>query len=84
MRQTIIDESRIYVLTDEDFSDRNVFCYVGDKLLWQIEGTPKLHHRNYYTSIYMNDSELYAYCKNGIEAVIDKQTGKILSSELIK
>ena len=84
MNQTVIDNDRKYVLMVADQSERNVFCYKGDKLLWQIEEPPKLHHRNCYTSIYLQGDSLYAYSQNGVEAVIDKNTGKILSSELIK
>lgn len=84
MSQTIIDNDRTYVLMATEQSERNVFCYKDNKLLWQIEEPPKLHHTNHYTSIYLHGDSLCAYSQNGVEAIIDKNTGEILSSELIK
>jgi hypothetical protein len=66
-------------------TDRNIFCYGLDtKLKWQIPEPDKLHNENYYTSIYLSDGNLYAYNINGVEVIIDKQTGNILSKQLIK
>jgi hypothetical protein len=81
------DMDKVYVLvnSDELSSDRNVFCYCLDgKLLWQVEEMYKLHDRNYFTSIYFQDNELYSYNRNGVEARIDRITGKYLKTEFIK
>lgn len=81
------DIDKIYVLinSDELSSDRNVFGYNEEgELLWQVEEMYKLHDRNYFTSIYFQDNELFAYNKNDVEVIIDKLTGKFLNTELIK
>ena len=84
MNQTITEGERTYVLTEPEDSDCNIYCYESGKIIWQIEEAAKLHARNYFTSIYVKGSELYAYCANGIEAHINKDTGKFLGTELIK
>lgn len=66
-------------------TDRNIFCYDLKSILkWQIPEPDKLHNENYYTSIYLFDGNLYANNINGIEVSVDKQTGRILSKQLIK
>jgi hypothetical protein len=83
----ITDSDRIYVLVDNTHlgSDRNVFSYdMNGSLLWQVDEIDKLHSRNYFTSIYIKSNDLYAYNINGLEAVIDKLTGKILDKTLIR
>ena len=84
MNQTLADEDRIYVLTEPTESDRNIYCYESEKQIWQIEEAPKIHARNYFTSVYMRDNDLYAYCINGIEVLVNKDSGKFLKTELIK
>jgi hypothetical protein len=84
MTQTLNDEDRMYVLTEPKDSDRNIYCYKLGKQIWQIEEAPKIHSRNYFTSVYMRDSDLYAYCINGIEVLVNKDSGKFLKTELIK
>lgn len=74
----------MYVLIDPKDSDRNIYCYQSEIQIWQIEEAPKIHSRNYFTSVYMRDDDLYAYCINGIEVLVNKDNGKILKSELIK
>ena len=65
--------------------EQNVFCYdiLGD-LKWQVPKPFKLHSENYFTSIYFQESELYAYSISGVEYLLDKETGNIINSQLIK
>jgi hypothetical protein len=83
----IIDNEKKYALLDYKTvgSDRNIICYNLDgSILWQVEKIDQLHAENYFTSIYIDNGNLYAYNTNGLEVVIDKETGKFLSKELIK
>ena len=82
----VISNLIILLINSDDFKDdRNILCYTLEgKLKWQIEEITKLHFRNYYTSIYLNNNDFKAYNLNGIEATIDLNTGMILSKELIK
>jgi len=84
MNQTLADEDRMYVLTEPKDSDRNISCFKSGRQIWQIEAAPKIHARNYFTSVYMRDNDLYAYCINGIEVLVSKDSGKFLKTELIK
>lgn len=65
--------------------DQNVFCYdLSKQLKWQIAKPIKVHENNYFTGIYLRDSELYAYSVSGVEYQVDKESGTFLKSELIK
>ena len=83
----VIDDS-IVILVDPNGSqdDQNIYCYqISGKLKWQIPPADKLHHENYYTSVYVSeDASLQAYSINGVEITIDKLNGNILKKELIK
>jgi hypothetical protein len=51
----------------------------------QFEMHPvELHDSNYFSGIYLRGDELYAYNINGVEYHLDKQTGDVLDTELIK
>ena len=82
-----IEPKRKYVLADPKIlqSDRNILCFdlMGNRL-WQVEEMYKFHSRNDFTSIYMVNDNLFAYCRNGVEAMTDKDNGKFLTTELIK
>jgi hypothetical protein len=83
----LVIDGLIVLLLDPDKlnSNSNIYCYnVTGKLEWIIESFDECNHQ-YFTSIYvLKDLKLYAYNINGVEAKIDFQTGKILSTELIK
>ena len=65
--------------------NRNVFCYGFSKeLKWQVPPPEEFHDQNDFTGIYINDNALYAYNRNGVEYLLDKESGKILFSQLIK
>jgi hypothetical protein len=65
--------------------DRNVLCFdYNGKMKWQVPEPPNLHASNFFTSIYLTNGELYAYSKNGVEFHLDKETGIILGSQLIR
>jgi hypothetical protein len=84
---SISDDQRTYVLFDyhEIHSEENVFCFAHNgEQLWQIEPMDRLHVLNYFTSIFFNQNDLFAFCINGVEVKLDKVTGKFLSKELIK
>ena len=83
-KQTLTENDKTYILKEPIDSDRNIYCYKSGQQIWQIEEAPKLHARNYFTSIYIKDNDLYAYCTNGVEALVSKETGKFLKTELIK
>ena len=66
-------------------SNRNVFGFSFDgHQIWQIAEPYKIHAENYYAGIYFRENELSAYCVNGVEVSLDKNTGKEISSQLIK
>ena len=84
MNQTLTDGDRTYVLIEPKDSDNNIYCYKSGRQIWQIEEAPKIHAANYFTSVYMRGNDLYAYCVNGIEVLVNKENGKLLKTELIK
>lgn len=67
-------------------SERNIICFdLSGNIIWQIEQPDKLHESNYYISLdKLSDFELIAFTISGVEAVIDINTGKILSKSLTK
>ena len=67
-------------------SDRNIFGFdISGNVKWQIPEPDHLHERNYYTFMYVSESnELQAYSQSGVEVTINKENGNILKKELIK
>jgi hypothetical protein len=83
----IINNLIVLLLDSGDFiDDKNIFCYSFEgKFKWQIAEMPKLHVRNYFTSIYVNENnDLQAYNKNGVEVTINMNDGTFLKKELIR
>jgi hypothetical protein len=81
----LADSIVILVAYSSIVGNQNVFCYDYDKhLLWQIPPPVEFHDENYFTGLYLTNDKLYAYNKNGVEYHLDKQTGKILDSQLIR
>lgn len=65
--------------------DQNVFCYdLSGQLKWQIPKPFQIHAENYFSSIYLNGLDLFAYSICGVEYHIEKESGQVLNSELIK
>lgn len=65
--------------------NQNILCFDFQKnQIWQISKPVELHCDNYFSAIYLRDDELYAYNINGIEYHLDKETGNILDTQLIK
>lgn len=64
---------------------QNIFCFDFHKnQKWQISKPVELHHDNYFSAIYLREDEFYAYNINGVEYHLDKETGDVLDTELIK
>lgn len=82
----VLDTSLVVLLNyNPDIGNRNVFCYDFDKVpKWQVPAPIEFHHENDFTGIYLRGGELYVYNRNGVEYHLDKETGKVLDSELIK
>jgi hypothetical protein len=79
------DSIVILVAYSPIIGNQNVFCYDHNKhVLWQIPPPVEFHDENYFTGLYLTHDRLYAYNKNGVEYQLDKQTGKILESQLIR
>ena len=79
----------VIVLTDSEVGNKinneNVYCYdFNGKELWQIEDLNLFHEKHDYTSIYFLESELYIYNRCGVEVKINPESGKVLSTELIR
>jgi hypothetical protein len=75
----------ILITNDPLLREQNIFCYdLSKQLKWQIGKPIKIHNDNYFTDIYLRDSELYAYSVSGVEYQLDKESGAVLKSELIK
>ena len=86
-QNAISDGRLIFALFDYQKinSQQNIFGFSLDgHQVWQIEEADKLHALNVFTSVYFIDNDLYAYCRNGVEMKLDKNTGKALSKELIR
>ena len=65
--------------------NQNIFCFDFQKnKIWQIPKPVKLHSSNYFSGIYLRGDELYAYNINGVEYHLDKETGNVLDTEMIK
>ena len=91
VRDFLILESKVIVLLmppDGLVDNGNIVSLdFQGKILWKLE--PCCMHKNgmncKYISIYLDsDSQLCAYNGNGVEVIVDQDTGKILSSDLIK
>lgn len=81
----VLDNSLVILLDNADIGNRNVFCYNFNKLLkWQVPAPIEFDHENDFTGIYLSEFELYVYNRNGVEYHLDKETGKVLDSQLIK
>jgi len=75
----------ILIKSNELVNNRNIFCYdVNGAFLWQIPNAVELHSRNDFTGVYVQDENLYAYNRNGVEYKIEKNTGNFLGSQLIR
>jgi hypothetical protein len=72
-------------LENNEINDENVFGYdlYGNEL-WQIEDLKLFHKRHDYTSIYIENAEVYLYNRCGVEVKINPETGKVLSKALTK
>jgi len=65
--------------------NQNIFCFDCQKnQIWQILKPTELHSDNYFSAVYLRGNELYAYNINGTEYHLDKETGDILDTEMIK
>lgn len=88
IKEYLLAGEYVLILVDpkELESDRNLFGYnLQGQICWRIADSPKLHRENYFTGIYLRENNLpYAYCKNGIELLLDEATGAVIKSELIK
>ena len=68
-----------------DIGNQNVFCYYFNKILkWRVPAPAEFHDENDFTGIYLRQFELYVYNRNGVEYHLDKETGKVLDSQLIR
>jgi hypothetical protein len=87
IQKLLLFQSRIVVLTKNDQlkDDQNIYCYdESGILIWKIPACDKLNSANDYTNIYLDDDNLMAYCRNGIEVTVDVNTGLFLKEELVK
>jgi hypothetical protein len=87
IKKILMLDNSIVILVEYniDIGDRNVICYDFKKVLkWQIPSPIEVHHENDFTGIYLRDFELYAYNRNGVEYHLNRETGEVLGSELIK
>lgn len=70
---------------EKKFNIENVYCYdFSGKELWQIEDLNLIHEKYDYTGLYFQESDLYLYNRCGVEVKINPESGKVLSTELIK
>lgn len=75
----------LLVANSPTVDEQNVFCYdISGHLKWQVPKPVTIHSENYFTSIYFQESELYAYSISGVEYHLEKETGNIIDSQLIK
>ena len=81
-----LKNSRVVIVKpNTEIGDRNIFCFdYSGKIKWQVPAPPQLHQSNYFTGIYLREGELYAYSLNGVEFHLDKETGVVVDSALIK
>jgi hypothetical protein len=84
-KNIVLEEFVIILIEYSKLNNRNIYCYdfIGN-LVWQIVEPIVLHTDNYYTDIYIHHDDLYAYSISGIEYKLNKSTGEIIGSELIK
>jgi hypothetical protein len=87
INEILVIKNRVIILLQNSspIGNQNIFCFDFQKnQIWQISKPVELHYDNYFSAIYLRDDELYAYNINGIEYHLDKETGDILDTELIK
>jgi hypothetical protein len=87
IKKILVLENSIVVLLNHNqvVGNRNVFAYdFNKKIQWQIPAPVEFHSDNEFSAIYLRENELYAYNINGVEYHLNKDTGEILESQLIK
>jgi hypothetical protein len=84
----LILDTKIILLLQEKIleNDKNIYCFdFKGNFLWIVSDVIKLHDKNYFTNMYINENnELMAYNLNGTEVTIDVDTGRIIKAELIR
>ena len=81
----VLDKYIVILVKYSTGNNQNIYCYDLQKnRKWQIPKPVALHSENYFSALYLRDSEIYAYNINGVEYHLDKDTGNILGTELIK
>ena len=73
------------VLTSDPNTSRNIFLVrPSGEVIWQIEEPVHSDGVQRYYSVYLNGAQLFAYSANGVEYLVDSETGRIQSKELIR